>query len=554
MTRSSRVGCLPLSRCLGPALCAAVTFLAGARPFTAAETVLIQAGSPMDYRANGTPDEIVLFEIGSSMRYLANAADPGTGQAWKDSAFDDSGWATGFYGVGYETMPPGASGLLMTTVPAGTRSVFTRVKFEVPDTGVLEGLLLGVDYDDGFVAYVNGVEVARSSSMPAGDPAWDAAPALHESSNAAVPNYGAAIDISALALPVLVPGENVLAIGVWNANVTSTDLVLVPRLSLTPNWTRPDFLPATWSAGVYGVGYETQVASPNASALLATTVAPGTFSVFTRASFEVVDPLAIDRMFLGVDYDDGAVAWINGQEVFASAEVPFGPLPFNTSVALHESSNGATPNYSPLHDISAYAAPALVSGTNLLAIGVWNSNAPASTDLVLVPRLSIGEADPCDGLDNDADGTADEGYPDSDGDGPKDCADPDDDNDGIVDGFDCAPLDPAAAAPPPGEVQNMHWRRDVIRRLVLEWDSQGQGVTYDLATGLLSALKSDGGIDGAACLAEDLALPRFDDPRGAPPVGDGYFYVDRAQKTACGDGSYGLASSGEERTAPGACL
>lgn len=554
MTRCMRVGCLTLSRCLRQGLWAALPLLAGVQALPAAETVLIQAGSPMIHHANGAPEEVVFLQAGSSMRYLANVTDPGTGLSWKDPGFDDAGWAFGFYGVGYETMPPGATGLLATTVPAGTRSVFTRVDFEVPDPGMLHGLLLGVDYDDGFVAWVNGIEVARSASMPAGDPAWDAAPALHESSNAAAPDYGSLIDISVPALAALVAGENVLAIGVWNANTTSTDLVLVPRLSLIPDWTRGDFLPVGWSDGLYGVGYETQTTTPNATDLLATTVASGTFSIFTRTTFEISDPLTIDRMFFGADYDDGVVAWINGQEVFASPEVPFGPLPFNTSVALHESSNGASPVYTPLRDITRYALPALVSGTNLLAVGVWNSGAPTSTDLVLVPRLSSGEADPCDGLDNDADGTTDEGYPDSDGDGPKDCADADDDNDGITDGFDCAPLDPEAAAPPPGEVRNMQWGRDVVRRLVLGWDTQGQGVVYDLATGLLSALRVDAGIDGAACLAEDLALPRFDDPRDAPPVGDGYYYVDRAQKPGCGSGSYGLATSGEERMAPAACL
>jgi hypothetical protein len=41
-------------------------------------------------------------------------------------------------------------------------------------------------------------------------------------------------------------------------------------------------------------------------------------------------------------------------------------------------------------DISAPGIPALVSGTNVLAIGVWNEAAP-STDLVLVPRLVLNQ-------------------------------------------------------------------------------------------------------------------------------------------------------------------
>ncbi len=48
----------------------------------------------------------------------------------------------------------------------------------------------------------------------------------------------------------------------------------------------------------------------------------------------------------------------------------------------------------------------------------------------------------CDGLDNNCDGAADEGFLDSDDDGQPDCLDEDDDNDGDLDGDDCAPLDP----------------------------------------------------------------------------------------------------------------
>jgi hypothetical protein len=49
-------------------------------------------------------------------------------------------------------------------------------------------------------------------------------------SSASVPVVG--VDISALAIPLLHDGVNILAIGVWNESVSSSDLVLVPSVSI----------------------------------------------------------------------------------------------------------------------------------------------------------------------------------------------------------------------------------------------------------------------------------------------------------------------------------
>ena len=62
------------------------------------------------------------------------------------------------------------------------------------------------------------------------------------------------------------------------------------------------------------------------------------------------------------------------------------------------------------------------------------------------PYVFAAAAEVCDGLDNNCDGTKDEGFPDIDFDGLKDCVDPDDDNDGDSDVSDCAPDNPAVHA------------------------------------------------------------------------------------------------------------
>jgi len=132
--------------------------------------------------------EQVLVEIGSSTTYFANATEPGIGMTWTLPGFDDSGWAIGTFGVGYDD-GGNAQNLIQTDVPNTSRSVYTRTTFTVSDVGSLSNLFLGCDFDDGYVAWINGIEVFRSDSMPTGSLAWDSAPTDHESGNGLVPAY-----------------------------------------------------------------------------------------------------------------------------------------------------------------------------------------------------------------------------------------------------------------------------------------------------------------------------------------------------------------------------
>src|SRR6185436_13341226 len=105
-----------------------------------------------------------------------------------------------------------------------------RTLFNVANPAQITNLFLGADYDDGYIAWLNGAEVYRSPQMPGGAPAWNTPAASHESSNAAPPSYGTLVNISTAGLPALRTGANVLAVGVWNTTLPSTDLVLVPTL------------------------------------------------------------------------------------------------------------------------------------------------------------------------------------------------------------------------------------------------------------------------------------------------------------------------------------
>lgn len=104
-----------------------------------------------------------IFGDGDTCPYLVPDRDIGT--AWQNTGFDDSGWDIGLPGFGYEDNDDN------TILPYGTQSVYMRVEFTVQDISDIMDLYLDVDYDDGFVAYLNGTEVARENVE---DPiSWD---------------------------------------------------------------------------------------------------------------------------------------------------------------------------------------------------------------------------------------------------------------------------------------------------------------------------------------------------------------------------------------------
>jgi hypothetical protein len=149
----------------------------------------------------------------------------------------------------------------------------------------------------------------------------------------------------------------------------------------------------------------------------------------------------------------------------------------------------------------------------------------------------------CDGLDNNCDGSTDEGFTDTNDDGEADCVDDDDDGDGSNDVDDCAPLDPLIF--PAVDVSGVTVESGEPTSLV--WDDQGPSALYDVATGLLSSMIPDQGTENGECLDADIGAASTVDPRPAPAAGDGYYYLVRAE-TPCGNGTYGISTAGQDRT------
>jgi hypothetical protein len=109
---------------------------------------------------------------------------------------------------------------------------YLRVPFSVADPGAVTSLLLKMKYDDGFVAYLNGTEVARRNAGGiAGTPlAYNAAAAGDRAPDSAVVDEE--IDLTAFT-SALVAGNNVLAIQGLNSAASSDDFLIVPQITAT---------------------------------------------------------------------------------------------------------------------------------------------------------------------------------------------------------------------------------------------------------------------------------------------------------------------------------
>jgi len=160
--------------------------------------------------------ETVFYE-GADFFYLTNNDGIATDN-WRELQFDDTSWKTGAGGIGYGDNDD-------QTVINQCISVFMRTKFHVIDKAIIERSLLHIDYDDAFVAYLNGVEIARSEGLNDNYPAQDQ---LSDNNHEAKMYEGVRPEVFEIDKDILdqtlKTGDNVIAIQLHNLSATSSDM------------------------------------------------------------------------------------------------------------------------------------------------------------------------------------------------------------------------------------------------------------------------------------------------------------------------------------------
>lgn len=170
------------------------------------------------------------------------------------------------FGVTTTTTTNGAfGGVYQTDIGGAMKNInstaLLRVPFLIPEDEmpVLDSLTLSVQYADGFVAYLNGQEIARRNSPTS--PTWNSAAVTNRATAAAL--VAENINVSAF-INLLQEGTNILAVHGLNSTASAADFLLAPQLigrkvNLTPDRYYVTPTPGTTnSGGALGVVADTK--------------------------------------------------------------------------------------------------------------------------------------------------------------------------------------------------------------------------------------------------------------------------------------------------------
>ena len=172
--------------------------------------------------------------------------------------------------------------------------------------------------------------------------------------------------------------------------------VTIPTATAPPpglGWTSALFNDTTWLTGTTGIGYDrVNTYDPHIDLNLDATMDRVNTSAYLRLEFNLANASSYDVMRLKMKYDDGFVAYLNGN-LIASENSP-------ASLVWNSDATGGHPDTEAMNfvtfEVSAHVGK-LVEGTNILAIHGLNDGI-GSSDFLISPELEVGQSTVSNGL------------------------------------------------------------------------------------------------------------------------------------------------------------
>lgn len=300
--------------------------------------------------------------------------------AWQGGQpYDDSTWTSGTGGVGYERSS-GYDALFNIDLEAQMygqqSSCYIRIPFSLAPSDIqgLDQLVLRIRYDDGFVAYLNGIEVARANA-PGTLNFQSQAPATHSDSEAVnLKDFNISQHVDQLRR-----GKNVLALHGLNRSPTSSDLLISVELEAARVLAGHD--PGVSASALR---YEGPILLSEDTHVKSRALSGGTWSALNEAVFTVnptIGPIAMSEIMYH-DADPSALEYIELLNVSADPVVLYDSItgePWRFSDASDSGIDLSFPTDPPL---------ALAPGERMLLV---KRLADLNAQFVLAPQVQVLE-------------------------------------------------------------------------------------------------------------------------------------------------------------------
>ena len=185
----------------------------------------------------GDARRLISGTVGATTGAYFVPKDESLGRSWTGLGFNDGGWASGPLGIGVERKGASYRPLIATDVAgpmAGSTSLYVRIPFDLADPSSIDALTLRMKYREGYVAYLNGTEIARKGVSASLSPRFDstAGSRLSDEEVIEVISESSTFDNVNVTkfLPLLRSGKNVLAIHAIDDAPGSNEMFLLPEL------------------------------------------------------------------------------------------------------------------------------------------------------------------------------------------------------------------------------------------------------------------------------------------------------------------------------------
>ena len=155
---------------------------------------------------------------GDSRKYFPGTSEPDSN--WRKLSFNDGAWSVGPGGIGFGDSDD-------STLIGLAPSLYMRISFTLTDTSKIVQAILNIDYDDGFIAFINNVEIARSNlGLVTGDhpPFSQFANGQHEAQMYQSGDPEGFIISKKKLSSLMINGSNLFSIQVHNATANSGDM------------------------------------------------------------------------------------------------------------------------------------------------------------------------------------------------------------------------------------------------------------------------------------------------------------------------------------------